>query len=148
MRDWVASGVAPGMKLVTCSQADRSAFTLSPYFFLLSLNVASSPTHDFWMCEDIQRGSQADRRYSNSGTEVPNERTRDGRSDSQKISLLLLLLRRSRPRVTSDAIFLDVVASEGALPPVCSGDGELAGVGAGLVADISDLRNPQGSNLN
>lgn len=43
MRDWVASGVAPGMKLVTCSQADRSAFTLSPYFFLLSLSVASSP---------------------------------------------------------------------------------------------------------
>lgn len=102
------------------------------------------------MCEDIQRGGQADRRYSsNSGTEVPNERTRDGRLGGLKIFRLLLLVR-SRRRVTSETMLLEVVTSEAILPPVpvCSGDGELAGVGAGLVADISDLRNPQGSILN
>lgn len=36
-------------------------------------------THDFWMCEDIQSGGRADRRYSSSGPEFPNVWTRGGR---------------------------------------------------------------------
>lgn len=108
------------------------------------------------MCEDIQRGGLADRRYSSSGSEVLEDRTRDARRDSYNLShqcLSVLLGSRCRMVRRGDARFPGVDGSEGVLgPPMRSADDdgesfvEVVGAGAGLVADISDLRSPNFSS--